>query len=645
MAYGQTYSWLSKSSTIAISDNSASQYVNVNTNPNQTKELWRRTATVYHNSDGTRTFNLSASVNYTGITWNGGALGNITVGGSITLNTIPRVSTLTMSTSKVFLDDTTVSFTINKAHSSFTHDLYWSFYNQNNPGFSWVEGQWGYLGNIKKSGVTTASDIIPMTDKVLSLLSNTSTSWFYIYLDTFNGSTLVGRTWYRIDIEIPARIKPTVAITSLLESDTEVFNTMGKHEFVVSKSAPKMTAAGTAGKYATTTQYEFCDADGRYITTTSSTITFSAPKKEKNEGEFWVRCQDSRGRWSDWALIKRKIHNWEPPKIELFNIYRDKTKQEEVFVDAKGSISSLDGKNIANYWVDVLSGDEWLNKGGIAIGGSTTTINQTIKLTGNFDVRQGFSFRVNFRDKFDVSTSTFNITTAKVLLHYDKDIGIGIGKMREDGGLDVADVAYFRSGIVTPNVGFQGYLPSGDAQNRAYWQTFPNGQTSWFKTSDSGNNFPATWMMVEVVKTFDNFSVMAYDQENGGMWRLYGNEGFISGWTKLANDIEYIYNSNGYGIRFPDGAQICWADYLVSNGNLTAPHGSLYTTSNTRWTFPAAFKVKPTVSFATDGGVAWTWAALGANPVNNVYCEWIGVGAVSVSSPVQASIIAIGRWK
>lgn len=541
MAYGQTYGWASKSSTIAIADNSASQYIDVNMSPNQAKELWRRTATVYHNSDGTRAFSLAASVDYTGITWNGGGLGNVWVGGNVTLDTIPRVSTLTMSTSKVFLDDTTVNFTINKAHSSFTHDLYWSYYNQNNPGFTWVEGQWGYLGNIKKSTATSASGIIPMTNKVLSLLHNTSTSWFYIYLDTFNGSTFVGRTWYKMDIEIPTRIKPTITITSLLESNTEAFNAMGNHEFVVSKSAPKMTATGAPGQYATLTQYEFRDADENYIATTSNAVTFSAPKKEKAEGEFRVRCQDSRGRWSDWALIKRKIHNWEPPKIELFHVYRDPTKQEEVLVNAKGFVSSLGGKNTANYWVDVRSGDEWSNKGGIAISGGTTTIDQTIKLIGNFDIGKGFSFRVNFRDKFGVSTSDFNITTAKVLLHYYKDEGIGIGKMRERGMLDVAGDVY----INDAKIGGSSQIPAGNGSTKEYWHTFPDGQTSWFKPGQADIvGFPVDWGMVELTKYGNEFVVKAYELPNGLIYTARGNSYQMTAWELVfteADDLPILW--------------------------------------------------------------------------------------------------------
>ena len=85
---------------------------------------------------------------------------------------------------------------------------------------------------------------------------------------------------------------------------------------------------------------------------------------------------------------------------------------------------------------------------------------------------------------------------------------------------------------------------------------------------------------------------------------------------------------------------------MISNGNATAAHGSVFTTNNSQWNYPAAFTGSPpAITIQVDGGVAWSWAAMGANPANASYCQWIGVSAVSSPNPVKASLVAIGRWK
>ena len=81
---------------------------------NQVIMLIDRTVTVGHNADGTKTFNLSASFSGSG-GWSPGDL-NID-GNSFTLTTIPRSSSVSVSTGVI---GSAVTININRQSSSFS---------------------------------------------------------------------------------------------------------------------------------------------------------------------------------------------------------------------------------------------------------------------------------------------------------------------------------------------------------------------------------------------------------------------------------------------------------------------------------------------------------------------------------------------
>ena len=95
-----------------------------------------------------------------------------------------------------------------------------------------------------------------------------------------------------------------------------------------------------------------------------------------------------------------------------------------------------------------------------------------------------------------MTTANGSISTAKTLMDFNKDIGIGIGKMNERGTLDVGGDSYFSGNIFMSSAktiqgggGFwNGYLPPGDMKQSSYWHqtVFPKGYSLWGKTPDTG---------------------------------------------------------------------------------------------------------------------------------------------------------------
>ena len=82
--------------------------------------IMTKTATVKHNTDGTKTLSCSA------VLVSGVSSGTVTCSGSKKLTTIPRATTPTLSSTSVFMESQ-VTIGLDRANSSFTHDLAYSF--------------------------------------------------------------------------------------------------------------------------------------------------------------------------------------------------------------------------------------------------------------------------------------------------------------------------------------------------------------------------------------------------------------------------------------------------------------------------------------------------------------------------------------
>lgn len=120
-SYG-SMSTSSKNGQITINGSSYAFSSTASLSNGQSRLISSETRTVSHDSDGTKTFGISASFNLAGTTLSGTTYNNITISNTNwTLNTIPRKSTLSSSASWTAGNSLAVS--ISRASSSFTHDL------------------------------------------------------------------------------------------------------------------------------------------------------------------------------------------------------------------------------------------------------------------------------------------------------------------------------------------------------------------------------------------------------------------------------------------------------------------------------------------------------------------------------------------
>jgi len=154
---------------------------------NQKKLINTRTVAVVHDANGTKSFNMSASFNPAVDLVGVGMQGNITISGSGTLNTIPRASSLTSSAS--WTAPNTLAVSINRASSSFTHEL--RIHVKDSGGTNRLIKTVTGIGASTTVTFSTAEN----TD-IFNRLAQATSRGTYLELITKSGSTTIGSNTY-----------------------------------------------------------------------------------------------------------------------------------------------------------------------------------------------------------------------------------------------------------------------------------------------------------------------------------------------------------------------------------------------------------------------------------------------------------------
>jgi len=143
-----------------------------------------------------------------------------------------------------------------------------------------------------------------------------------------------------------------------------------------------------------------------------------------------------------------------PPKITGFALLRcleDGTINEMgeyVKVTRAGSVSSLvnvSEKNSLTYRIKTKArgATTWETKKEILITGISLSGTDII---GTYSATISYDFRLEITDKFNTTVSLNILPTGTPVLSWDK-VGVGIGKIREQGVLDVAGDVYINNAL------------------------------------------------------------------------------------------------------------------------------------------------------------------------------------------------------
>ena len=412
---------------------------------NQTKEIFKKTVTVSHAADGTKTcaFSATAGIN---VTLSGTYYGNVTASGNGTFNTIARASTISSVTSSVSVNGTnTCTVNITRAASSFTHTVVFSI---------------GSYSKTTNDVGTSTSYAIPTS--WLNAIPSATSGTAKVTVTTYSGSTKIGAAVSKnFMLTVPFTVVPTFGSVAVADTTT---NQATFGNMVQSKSKPKftITASGALGSTIKTYKTEFEGKSYSGATPTTSTITKSGTASAK------ITVTDSRGRTATttktWTVVA-----YSAPKIISFQGFRclaDGTENYEgthIKAAINFSISAVNNKNAASYTIDykLQTATAWT----ALTSGSTYTLNDSIiSATGAFGVDNSFDIRLTVKDSFATVTSIFEIPTAFTLLDFNTSgRGLAFGKVSElTEGIEFALPTKF-SHAETPNSPI--YLQSGQDLN------------------------------------------------------------------------------------------------------------------------------------------------------------------------------------
>lgn len=387
--------------------------------------------TVGHNADGTKSFGFSATFNP-----NNGLHGVITVSGNITLQTIPRSSSISFSTGMI---GSPLAITINRASSSFTHTLRWA---------------WGSRSGTIASGLTTsASWTIPM-DFCNELPNNVSGSGT-IFVDTYSGSTLIGTQSKTFTANVPSSVIPTFTGITLEDQNAIAKALITGNTFVQIMSDIKVTFNGAAGIYNSTIKGFRAEVLNKDIILTSNGGTLG-PMNFNGTATIRASVVDSRGRVSATKDVTITLLEYYAPVISI-QVLRTRENPNKLQVLRTIKVAPLTFNNVNRnstklvFEVAPLGSTSFVVDTGSA-GGEWTTIftltNSEANLGGNYDSTSSWTVRAKLSDKFTSSNPTIastNVGTEKVINACDKDGRFGVGKIAElgpAGSLDVAGNIY-----------------------------------------------------------------------------------------------------------------------------------------------------------------------------------------------------------
>ena len=373
------------------------------------------TATIAHNSDGTKSFSLSCEAGiYTYAV-------SATASGTHTLNTIPRASTVSATNANMGSAST---ITITRASSSFTHTLTYTFGTA--------------TGTIVSKTTNTSvswTPVLTLANQIPNAVSGKCT----ITCTTYNGSTAVGSKTCTMTLTVPSSVKPTITSLTASRVDGTVPSTWAI--YVQSKSKAKLTINGAAGAYGSTIS-SYSITGGGYSSTassfttgflnTSGTITFTAS------------VTDSRGRVSANATVTISVVAYSAPSFSKYISQRcnsagtasdSGTYVKSTVNFSYASCSSKNTITTATYYRKTTE-TSWTNASKTFTSGTAFTFGG-----GNISAESSYEVKFKLTDVFTSIEVTDTLSTASVVMDFKSGgLGVAVGKVAEtDQCFEVSD--------------------------------------------------------------------------------------------------------------------------------------------------------------------------------------------------------------
>ena len=376
--------------------------------------------TVNHASDGSKSLAISA-VFQIRATLSGTYYGTITASANITLDSIPRVSSVSAANMTMGSAGT---ISISRASSAFTHTLTYSFGNTS-----------GTIATKTTATSVSWTPALSLASQIPNAISGTCT----ITCTTYNGNTNIGSKTCTLTLSIPASVKPTISSLTASRIDGEVPSTWGI--YVQTKSKVKLTINGAAGSYGSTIK-SYSITGGGYSGSASTLTTGFL----NNSGTitFKATVTDSRGRVSAEASVSITVTAYSPPyfnsSLSQRCLSNGALDDDGTYIHALVSFgySTCGGKNTLKTSVQYkqVAAEQWTDAGVTFTSNTAFTYGR-----GQISTETSYDVRYTLEDAFSTISVQEIVSTAAVVMDFKNGgKGVAIGKVSEtDNTFEVAE--------------------------------------------------------------------------------------------------------------------------------------------------------------------------------------------------------------
>lgn len=547
----------------------------INTSGGSTITLGTTKHTVSHDSDGKKSVTISGTFNIQA-TLSGSYVSSLTASSTVTLDTIPRSSSLSISTTSLNVGGT-ITASITRASSSFTHDV--EFYINST-----------YYK--KYTGVATSQAFVIPTSWYNAMPTSSSCT-AYCRITTYNNGTQIGSQASKsFTVNVPANIKPSLGTISLDPVNITTADGVSRNMLVKGKNKITVSVSGCkAGDGSGIKSYTFAVLSGSTViatTTTTSTSVSLGPFSQVGALKFRLSVTDNRGRTADnnGGEPTWECYDYEAPYFSVFNAYRANSDGSE---NVNGTYLKCD--YTSKYWpvnstnnisVKVNYGGQISDSTLINLGEDSATYQVYLTITDNY----GGSNKSSIVTVFGQSR-IINITS--------DGTGVAIGKMAESKELlECRWPAKFNDdclvgGNLTIGASTQSITPTtgiavhdvrdadiapdsfGDKNANFYFDQISNNWYSILHMKGWTGNY-AAWELAGNAHNSSNDNTLKYRQGLGDTWgdwqtvitdkniKNYANTsgylpssgGTLTGKLTLANDLYNSSNTAGLDCRNSD---------------------------------------------------------------------------------------------
>ncbi|ORO50375.1 hypothetical protein B7724_00375 [Streptococcus oralis subsp. tigurinus] len=549
---------------------------------NPTWEVWdgevtlaKGSSTIVHNVDGSKTLPLSCTFNP-----NNGYHESITVTANISLTPISRASSVSVNAGTI---GSPITISISRHSSSFKHT---------------VRYVWGNKSGTIASNVDTSTTWMIPLDFANEIPNSTSGSGM-IYVDTYAAGTKTGTQSTILTASIPTNMKPTLSNVTLTDANGVARGLLNGNNFLQIVSDIQVGFNGASGVYGSTiTGYRAEIVNKNHVVTENGgrlgMMNFN--------GSATIRASvvDSRGRQSDARDITINVIEYFAPSLSFTAVRtRESPNIIQIIRNAKIAPLMLSGKQRNNmtltFRVAPLNANNFSVDNGSASGVFTTIhtlTNSAANLAGNYPATKSFTVIGRLEDKFTSVEFSATVATESVIMSYDKDGRVGVGKVAElgqPGSLDVLGDIYSRNKPIQQHQITQSNGKVLDATGD--WNNYINTgmyMGSNLLNSPSGGN---PWKHIQVFKHNDNWVVqVAYDFSGQFLSVRSKTNGIWNNWVEYATVTKTVTRKidGGWGVKLN----------ATRNGNtvtLSTEHVSVSINTDSdyrelRETLPAGFR-------------------------------------------------------